>query len=312
MSSSISHLLTVRQAATAGRRASNLTGCVTLREVILRDVTANSNPDEEGYRMTSVAHVDERIRIRLMRCSRHSICLVTGALLLVAAGCAPTSVQTTSMASGQLPRPNQILVYDFAVTPDEVKLDEGISTQLMQEFQQYQGTPRTAQEIKIGHAVANVVAAELVSQIRAYGLPAERALGWPASRGNALTIKGQFTSIDEGNRTERVLIGFGTGRTSVQANVQVYELTREGTRKVESLQADSKSGAKPGMAMMMGVGALAGSVVTSTVVSGSLSAIGEATWETVDADGKRLAKNVAKSLGQFFVTQGWISPSALN
>lgn len=51
-----------------------------------------------------------------------------------------------------------------------------------------------------------------------------------------------------------MLIGFGTGRTSVQANVQVYELTPEGTRKVESLRADSKSGYKPGMAMMMGVG----------------------------------------------------------
>jgi len=231
---------------------------------------------------------------------------------LLAAACGPASVQSTSQVSGHFPRPNAILVYDFAVTPDEVQLDEGISAQVKQEFQQYQGTPRTAQEIKIGHAVANAVAAELVTAIQGYGLPAERALGWPSAQGNTLMIKGQFTSIDEGNRTERVLIGFGTGRTSVRANVQVFELTREGTRKVESLQADAKSGYKPGMAMMMGVGAVAGNLVASTAVSGAVSAGSEVSWSTVDADGKRLAKNVAKNLGQLFVNQGWIPPDVVN
>jgi hypothetical protein len=175
-----------------------------------------------------------------------------------------------------------------------------------------QGTSRTAQEIKIGHAVANAVAAELVTLIRGDGLPAQRALGWPARQGNTLMIKGQFTSIDEGNRTERVLIGFGTGRTSVQANVQLYELTPEGSHTVETLRADSRSGYKPGMAMMLGVGVLAGNVVASTVASGTVSVGGELSWETVQADGKRLAKNIARSLGQLFVNQGWIPPGAVN
>jgi hypothetical protein len=53
-------------------------------------------------------------------------------------------------------------------------------------------------------------------------------------------------------------------------------------------------------------------LVASTVVSGVLSAGSEITWDTVDADGKRLARNVAQSLGQFFVNQGWIPPSAVN
>src|SRR5438093_1342024 len=81
-------------------------------------------------------------------------------------------------------------------------------------------------------------------------------------------VKGQFVSIDEGNRTERVLIGLGAGRTGVQASVQVYEITPEGMRNVESLQADAKSSYKPGMALMMGAGGLAGNLLTSAVVSG--------------------------------------------
>jgi len=236
-----------------------------------------------------------------------------GSMLLVMVACGPASVQRVSGPSGALPRPDRILVYDFAVTPDEVRLDSGLSTQLGQLFGggQDPGTSRTAEEIKIGHAVANGVANALVKELNQYGLPAERALGAPSAGGRLLMVKGQFVSIDEGNRTERVLIGLGAGRTGVQASVQVYEITPEGMRNVESLQADAKSSYKPGMALMMGAGGLAGNLLTSAVVSGITSAASEATWDTVNSDGSRLAKNVAKNLGQFFVIQGWISPEAL-
>jgi hypothetical protein len=76
---------------------------------------------------------------------------------------------------------------------------------------------------------------------------------------------------------------------------------------IDSLRADAKSGYKPGMALMMGVGGLAGNLVTSAVVSGVTTTGSELSWATVDADGKRLANNVAKNLGQFFVAQGWIA-----
>src|SRR3989441_1366407 len=236
-----------------------------------------------------------------------------GSMLLVTVACGPASVQRVSGPSGALSRPDRILVYAFAVTPDEVRLDSGLSTQLGQLFGggQNPGTSRTAEEIKIGHAVANAVANALVKELNQYGLPAERALSAPSAGGRLLMIKGQFVSIDEGNRTERVLIGLGAGRTGVQASVQVYEITPEGMRNVESLQADAKSSYKPGMALMMGAGGLAGNLLTSAVVSGITSAASEATWDTVNSDGSRLAKNVAKNLGQFFVIQGWDSPEAL-
>jgi len=233
-------------------------------------------------------------------------------LHVMVVACGPASVQRVSGPSGTVPRPNLILVYDFAVTPDEVRLDSGIGSQLGQFFGgQDPGTSRTAEEIKIGHAVANAVAAALVKGLNDYGLQAERSLSAPSPGGRVLMVKGQLVSIDEGNRSERVLIGLGAGRTSVQANVQVYEVTPEGMRNVESLQADAKSGYKPGMALMMGAGGLAGSLLTSAVVSGITSAASEANWATVNSDGNRLGKNVAKSLGQFFVIQGWISPDAL-
>ena len=237
--------------------------------------------------------------------------VVTLMVLAIAIGCAPTKVQQEDTTLTQLPRPDLILVYDFAVSPDEVKLDAGLSAELKEKYEEHQGTSRTAEEIKVGHKVADVVAEELVKKIRSYGLSAERAFGLPQGKGKVLMIKGQFLSIDEGNRTERVAIGLGAGRTSVPANVQVYELTPEGMQQVDDLRGTAKSGRKPGMGEMMGVGAIAGHLLTSTVVSGALAGGTEMTSATVEADGKRLAENIAQDLGKFFVGQDWIPPEAV-
>ena len=54
--------------------------------------------------------------------------------LAIATGCAPTNVQQQGMTLTQLPRPDVILVYDFAVSPDEVRLDTGLSAEMMQKY----------------------------------------------------------------------------------------------------------------------------------------------------------------------------------
>ena len=232
-------------------------------------------------------------------------------VMAIAVGCAPTNVQQQGTTLTQLPRPDLVMVYDFAVSPDEVKLDTGLSAELMQKYQQHKGTSPTAQEIKLGHKVAEAVADELVKKIRSYGLWAERGFGYPYGKGKVLMVKGQFVSIDQGNRTERVAVGLGAGRSDVQANVQVYELTPQGLKEVDTLRGEAKSSYKPGMAEMMGVGAVAGHLLMSTVVSGAVAGATEMTSATVEADGKRLADKIAVELGNFFVNQAWISPDAV-
>jgi hypothetical protein len=197
------------------------------------------------------------------------------------------------------------------VTPQEVELDTGLSADIMQQYEQHKGETRTAEEIKVGHKVADALAEELVKKIRSYGLWAERGFGAPYGNEKDLMVKGQLLSIDEGNRTERVAIGLGAGRTSVQANVQVYEMTAQGLQEVDALRGSAKSGYKPGMGEMMGLGALSGHLLASTVVSGTLSGVSEMTSATVESDAKRLAEKIAADLGNFFVDQGWIPPDAV-
>ena len=237
--------------------------------------------------------------------------LMAALALALLAGCAPTNVQQTSENTGALPRPDRILVYDFAVSPDEVKLDEGLSEEIKQRYEHEQYTNRTPEDVKVGHTVAYVVADELVKKIQSYGLWAERAMGTPSRRGNTLIIKGQFLTIDEGNRAERVAIGFSAGRTNVQADVQVFELTAGGKQQVETFDASGESASKPGMAEMMAVGLLTHHLLTSTLVSGTVAGVSEAKFDTVEDDGRRMADKIAADLGQYFVSQGWIPPGAV-
>jgi hypothetical protein len=200
------------------------------------------------------------------------------------------------------------LVYDFATSPDDVDTSKGVISDLEHLVKK---TPRTKEEKAVGRHVANALSKELVKEIQNFGLPAERAVGAPPSSGNILEIEGQFLSIDEGNQTERVIIGFGLGRTDVKTNVQVYDSAAQGRRAVEKFTTDAKSGRKPGMAVFVGAGALMGHAAVSTVVSGGVSAASEKFSANVEADAKRTAKEIAKRLGQFFVQQGWIPASAV-
>jgi len=223
-------------------------------------------------------------------------------------GCAPTQVKTVDDYSGKLARPDRIFVYDFAASPDDVDTTRGVISELQGLVSK---KPRTKEEKAVGRHVANALAKELVKEIQSFGLSAERAAGTPPSSGNILEIEGQFLSIDEGNRAERVVIGFGLGRTDVKTNVQLYDITTTGRRSVEKFKTDAKSGRKPGMAVFVATGALAGHAAVSALVSGGVSAASEKYAVNVEADASRTAKKNAKRLGDFFIQQGWIPASAV-
>jgi hypothetical protein len=222
-------------------------------------------------------------------------------------GCASTDVTSNSEYQGFLPKPAQVLVYNFAVSPEEVKMDGDLSADL-EELVNKSKTSRTDQELAVGRQVADALANHLVTEIQALGLPASRASGPPPAAGNVLQVKGQFVSIDEGNQAERVVIGLGLGRTDVKTLTQVYEVRDGKGTSVEQFGIAAKSGAKPGAAETMGAGAIAGHLLVSAVVSSGVAVGSEAFSANVEADASRTAKKIATQLKDLFLTQGWIQP----
>jgi hypothetical protein len=228
--------------------------------------------------------------------------LLAGISILVLTGCAPTNVAVQSEYYGMLPQPNRILVYNFAVSPDEVQLDEGVKG-LVEGNQ----TPKTAEELTVGRKVSDALATHLVKQLRKLGYPADRATGAvPPDVVNVLLIRGQIYSIDEGNRAERVVVGLGVGRSDVKTFTQIYEMLSTGRRLVEQLQTDAKSGYKPGMAETEGLSAAAGHWAAGLAVGAGINVASEMYGANVEADADRTAKDIAQQLNGVFSSRGWM------
>jgi hypothetical protein len=244
---------------------------------------------------------DDRLRSDVGR-FMPTVAAIAGVALLAAC----TSTQSELETGGAtLPQPQVVIVDTFSASSEEVQLDEGLSTEVEQAIEADRGTSRTEQELQAGHRVAEAIADKLVVEIRDMGLHAERGSTVPAGTQNALLIKGQLVAIDEGNRTERLIVGLGVGRSDVRAHVQVYEVTATGRRLIDTMEIDAKSGLTPGMAETMGVGGLTGHLVAATLVSGGVHVADEALGANVVADADRAAAGIAKQLSTLFAQQDW-------
>jgi hypothetical protein len=222
-------------------------------------------------------------------------------------GCAGGSINDTTQSSAQPQvRPDNIYVYTFASSPDQVKLDNGGMLKKLQA--QLDGSSATQKQSADALAVREQVANEIGHQLQSMGLRAIRSdIPAPADQ-NVLLIEGSFDTIDSGNRRRRMLIGLGAGKSEVSSAVQILYKPAGGTaRLVQSFNATGDSGNAPGMAETAGVGAAAGSIATSAAVGGGLHAVSETTKAGVSADAKRLADAVAKQVAQIGVSGGWFS-----
>ncbi len=241
-----------------------------------------------------------------MRPTRRSLAgVLLFATAAMAAGCATRSSTTGNYApAGPLPKPRRVLVEDFAVDASSVGLDQGIGPRLERQFS---GGSQGGSQYSTALQVQSAISEALVSEIRKMGLPAERASpGMVPPPGDAI-VQGQIERISEGNRTRRLAIGFGAGKSEVDAHAALYLAnSRGGVRLLQSYDASSNSGRKPGM----GVGA-AGGAAEGAAISGVTGVYGETKRTGVAAEGQRLAERLSHDLGTFFAGAGWIAPSAV-
>jgi hypothetical protein len=225
--------------------------------------------------------------------------------LLLAGACAPTKVQSVqSYAGPTLPRPQLVVVNDFSTDAAGVTLDSGIGARVKGAIL---GAPAN-QEALTAQKATDAISLTLVKEIDKLGLPVIRADATSTTSGDRLIIGGKINSIDEGNRTRRNFIGFGAGKSEVDATAIVYYqgAGEVAPRPLQTFNGLAQSGRKPGAAGMMSAGATAGRLATTAVGSTGASAVSETMSAGVDDDSKRLAKELADQLKKFFIDQGWI------
>ena len=100
-----------------------------------------------------------------------------GAVAMLAA-CTSSSSQIETSAA--LPKPQVIVVQDFAVQAGEVQLDPGLSGTIDETLEGNKLPPNTADEAKVGRQVADALVQKLVVEIQDLGFNAQRGSTLPA------------------------------------------------------------------------------------------------------------------------------------
>ncbi len=233
--------------------------------------------------------------------SRNRLVMCLFAVVMVA-GCAKTTVTSRDqLVTGQLPRPEHILVYDFIATPGDVPSDSAFAGQSSE-----YSIPQTDEQIATGRQLGAEIASQLVEQIRAMGLPAERASAGTAPVVNDILIRGYLLSIQKGSAAKRFLIGFGSGESDLQTAVEGFQMTDRGLRKLGSGTLNSGGSKTPGTALGL-AGLLATGNPVGLIVSGGMKVYGEASGKSkIQGRAEQTAKEIADVLRKRFEEQGWI------
>ena len=224
--------------------------------------------------------------------------LLAGIALLFLGGCASARVSQTKSTPGALPRPDMVVVFDFAVTSAEIKLDQGLMQKAMRDDS---SRSLSTEENQVGHLVANKLAEELVKELRKEGIAAVRPGSQVSPSSSTGFLTGQFVTIDQGNQTKRNMIGFGLGGTELRTRIQLSQ----GGQLIAEGETATKSSLKPGMLVSAGAAGAAQSVVP-LVVGGAAVVVSENFTATVEADASRTAKEIAKRMKKAYQDRGWL------
>jgi hypothetical protein len=223
------------------------------------------------------------------------------AAIVLFGGCASTKVtESEFLVTEKLPRPDHILIYDFAATPADVPADSSLAAAATA------GTPQTPEQIETGRKVGAALATRVVEKVRRMGLPAERASTQSAAQTNEIVMRGYLLSVSEGSTAKRVAIGFGSGASELSVAVEGYQMTAQGLRKLGSGAGTSGGGKTPGAVAPAGV-ALATANPIGLVVGTGIKGYGEVSDSSrIEGRVEKVADEIAKRLEVRFREQGWI------
>lgn len=104
-------------------------------------------------------------------------------------------------------------------------------------------------EAKAGKLV-ELLSTSLVTELRNKSVPVVRLYPGQTTPAKGWLVKGQFLEVDEGNRLQRTMVGFGAGATDMQIEVAVVDLASGSHEPFLVFGTDSKSGKGPGAVVM--------------------------------------------------------------
>ncbi|WP_052200165.1 DUF4410 domain-containing protein [Terriglobus sp. TAA 43] len=199
--------------------------------------------------------------------------------------------------------PAKIVVHDFDVPSEIITVDHSPASHILSNSPIARMKGDAGQEEDppaIARKVQAAFSKTLLNDLKKTSIPSTAsALGAnPEEPAGTLIVRGNFTTIKQGNKTTRMMIGLGRGASDVQAHVVISLLTDNGPILLSEFKVDAASGKKPGAVETMGVGSVATSAAAGAATDGKSS---------VEGDTARIANAVAKEMNTIMTAQGWIA-----
>lgn len=222
--------------------------------------------------------------------------------LFMMVGCASTKItDREQLVFSNIPRPGNILVYDFAASADDLPANSALYGHPDLNY-----SPQSPEQYEEGKKLGALISANLVEDILELGMPAQVATAGSKPQLNDLVFRGYLISVNQGSEAQRVAIGFGKGESTIKTAVEAFQMTANGLRKLGSGDLDASGAKTPGGAV--GLAALiATHNPAGLIVSGGIHLYGEETGSSkVQGRAKQTAKEISDVLKKRFQEQGWI------
>jgi len=202
----------------------------------------------------------QRMRMtRPAKLSLRHICLIG----LLIAGCGSESSLTPMFPTSEsLPRPDRVIVEEFAISPDPLSSTAPPVKQ-------------SAEELKVGGALAKKLAENLVAELRRRKIEAYR-MGETAAPGDVtVSIKGQFLRARPTSDTK--IVGFESGSGVIRTHLYIFQGGGLRVNLVAEGDTETRTEIKPGVAE-----------------------------STLDAGARQVAVQIADRIADYYDQRGWL------
>jgi hypothetical protein len=186
--------------------------------------------------------------------------------LLLLAACASEKVTSELPVAGKILRPDRILVHRFQVIPQGSEFGTV-------PFQQ------SAEEVRVGRLLGEAVATNLVAELKARGVNAAMARDDAPPQDQTVWIFGRFMHLESPSSSN--LLGGYTFADPLRTRVHIFQGSGSTVQSIAQADTATDSAVRPRMAA-------------------------EAEKAAVEADAKRVAKEVADRIAAYYRKRGFM------
>jgi len=154
---------------------------------------------------------------------------------------------------------------------------------------------------------SELLAKDTAERLNKYVMPTARVSGDRLPDSGWL-VRGRFDKVRSGSIPLRILIGLGSGRSTMQTTVYVYDLTRKGPtmKPFLTFQTTGGSGVAPGLVTIPLTGPVSAPMLVYDIGSKTYSE----TTDGVKADTARTSRMIVAALSEYLARRGFIPPSS--